>query len=147
VPDPHTPEASITPEASTTPEAIPYTAVASYFAQIDAIQVEGGSDPTAFAQAMLGGLERGDSSQLDKFVADARLALGRARDLHPPPACNEYHRKLIEAMTESVSGLERFRTSIEKQDMDGVTSVVKQLEGSQQKINDLQSMRKLLLGQ
>jgi len=132
------------PRPSDTGSAAP---IASYFAKIDAIQVPGTGDPTAFAQGILGGLQNGDSSQIDKLVNDAKHALAQATEVRPPSACAEYHRRLIESLSESVAGLEKFRTAIEKSDLNGVASVVAQLQGAQQKINNLESMRKQLLAQ
>src|SRR5204862_4253769 len=53
----------VAPVASMEPNA-----VASYFAKIDAIQVEGGGDPTAFAQGILSGVQGGDLSRVDALV-------------------------------------------------------------------------------
>lgn len=137
--DPHHAE---TPQTSGT---VPDPAVVAYFARIDAIQVEGNGDPTAFAQSMVGGIEQGDSSQMDKLIGEAKQALSKIREVRPPVSCVEYHRRLIEALNESVGGLERFRNTIEKHDMNSVASVATELEGTQQKINDLESLRKHLL--
>jgi hypothetical protein len=122
-------------------------AVASYFSKIDAIHVEGSGDPTAFAQGILGGIQSGDSSQMDKLVNDAKLALGQADSVKPPSVCADYHRRLIETLSESVSGLEKFRNAIQTSDLAGITSVAAQLQSTQKKINDLELMRKQLLGQ
>ena len=121
-------------------------AIASYFAKVDAIQVEGSGDPTTFAQGILGGIQSGDTSQMDRLVNNAKLALGEATSLQPPPACTEYHRRLIETLSESVTGLEKFRDAIAKSDLDSITSVAQQLQSTQKKVNDLESMRKQLLG-
>jgi hypothetical protein len=121
-------------------------AIASYFAKIDAIHVEGSGDPTTFAEGILGGIQSGDSSKIDKLVDDAKLALGQATGVRPPLECAEYHRQLIEALSESVAGLEKFRNAIQKSDLDSVASVAAQLQSAQQKINDLDFMRKQLLG-
>jgi hypothetical protein len=128
-------------------EADSAAAIASYFAKIDAIHVEGSGDPTTFAQGILGGIERGDPSKIDKLVDDAKVALGQANGVRPPLACAEYHRRLIEALSQSVAGLENFRNAIEKSDLDSVASVAAQLQSAQQKINTLDIMRKQLLGQ
>jgi hypothetical protein len=122
-------------------------AIASYFSKIDAIHVEGAGDPTTFAQGILGGIQSGDSSQMDKLVNDAKLALGQAAGVQPPLACAEYHRRLIEALSESVAGLEKFRNAIQTSDLTSITSVAGQLQSAQKKINDLEFMRKQLLGQ
>ena len=134
-----------TPRRST--EAGPAAAIASYFSKIDAIHVEGTGDPTAFAQGIIGGIQNGDSSQMDKLVNDAKLALGQAAGIQPPQACAEYHQKLIEALSESVAGLEKFRSAIQTSDLGMITSVATQLQTAQKKINDLELMRKKLLGQ
>jgi hypothetical protein len=122
-------------------------AIASYFSRIDAIHVEGSGDPAAFAQGILGGIQSGDSSQMDKLVYDAKLALGQATAVQPPSACADYHRRLIETLSESVSGLEKFRNAIQTSDLAGVTSVAAQLQNTQKKISDLELMRKQLLAQ
>jgi hypothetical protein len=128
------------------PETGSSAAIVSYFAKVDAIRVEGSGDPTTFAQAIIGGLQSGDSSQMDRLVNSAKLALAQATSLQPPPACAEYHRRLIETLSESVTGLEKFRDAIAKSDLDSITSVAQQLQSTQQKVNDLESMRKQLLG-
>jgi hypothetical protein len=134
-----------TPRPSTAPATDP--AVAAYFARVDAVQVEGSGDPTAFAQGILAGIQSEDFSQIDKLVADAKAALNQAGGIRPPSVCAEYHRRLLEALKESVAGLQSFRTAIEKHDPDAVLSVANQLQDAQQKINDLQSMRRQLLSQ
>jgi len=122
-------------------------AIASYFSKVDAIHVEGSGDPTAFAEGILGGIQSGDSSQMNKLVNDARVALRQAAAVQPPTPCAEYHRRLIEALSESVAGLEKFSTAVQTSDLASITSVAAQLQTTQQKINDLELMRKQLLGQ
>jgi hypothetical protein len=82
----------------------------------------------------------------DKLVDDAKLALRQATDVRPPLACAEYHQRLIEALSESVAGLEKFRNAIKESDLDRVASVAAQLQSAQQKVNDLDFMREQLLG-
>jgi outer membrane biosynthesis protein TonB len=122
-------------------------AIASYFAKVDAIHVEGSGDPNTFAQGIISGIQSGDSSQMDRLVNNAKFALSQATSLQPPPAAAEYHRRLIETLSESVAGLEKFRDAIAKSDLDSITSVAQQFQSTQKKVNDLESMRKQLLGQ
>lgn len=108
--------------------------------------MEGSGDPNAFAQGIIGGIQSGDFSQMDKLVNNAKLALSQATSLQPPPAAAEYHRQLVETLSESVEGLEKFRAAIAKGDLDSMTSVAQQLQSTQKKVNDLEAMRKQLLG-
>jgi len=129
------------------PQTGPAPAITSYFAKIDAIQVEGSGDPDVFAQAIIGGIEHGDSSQINKLVDDAKLALGKATSVSPPPACAEYHRRLIETLSESVAGLEKFRTAMLSNDLGSVASVAMDFQTVQQKVKGLDLMKKQLLQQ
>ena len=129
------------------PQTNPSAALTSYFAKVDAIQVGGSGDPNTFAQGIIGGIQSGDFSQMDKLVDDAKLALSQATSLQPPPAAAEYHRRLVETLSESVTALEKFREAIAKSDLDSITSVAQQLQSTQKKVNDLEIMKKQLLGQ
>ncbi len=95
---------------------------------------------------MVDGLERGNTSQIDAFVNDAKLALAQATVVNPPVACAEYHRRLIELMSESVAAVDKMRTAIGTGDIGGMTALVSKLQDSQQKANELELMRKQLLG-
>ena len=78
---------------------------------------------------------------------------GPPLEVLPPPSPRKYWTRrgvaewLIETLSESVTGLEQFRNAIAKNDLDSITSVAQQLQGTQKKVNDLESMRKQLLGQ
>jgi hypothetical protein len=122
-------------------------AIASYFAKIDAIRVAGTGDPMVVAQGILGGIERGDTSGIDRLVDSAKLALSQAKGLQPPPSCAGYHQRLLGALSEAAGEMARMREAIVKSDLDGVTALAPQLQATQQKIEDLDRMKKQLLGQ
>jgi hypothetical protein len=121
--------------------------VIAYFAKIDAIQSVGAGDPTMFAQGIVGGLQAGDTSGLDSLVKNAKTALAQATAVQPPPACAEYHRRLLESLSESVVGMERMRSALKSGDISVLSALTSQFQNSQQKVDDLERMRKQLLGQ
>ena len=133
-------------------QQVPHTpndsaAIAGYFAKIDAIQVTGSGDPMAFAQGILKGIERGDTSGLDTLVGVAKTALTQARGVQPPPSCADYHRRLLEILRESADGMVRMREAIAKGDMDSISALAVQFQAAQQKVDDLERMKKQLLSQ
>ena len=123
------------------------SAVASYFAKIDAIQSAGTGDPTTFAQGIVGGLQAGDTAGLDSLVNTAKAALAQATAVKPPPVCAEYHRRLLESLSESVAGMERMRSALKSGDISVFANLTSQFQNTQQKVDDLDRMRKQLLGQ
>ncbi|HEX4997970.1 MAG TPA: hypothetical protein VFY29_07080 [Terriglobia bacterium] len=120
-------------------------AIAAYFARMDAIQVAGSGDPTAFAEGILGGTQAGDFSGMDALVSSSRRALAEANAVQPPSACVEYHRRLIGLLAESISGMEQLRAAVQTSDLDALASIALQFQVTQQKIGELESLKRQLL--
>jgi hypothetical protein len=114
---------------------------------MDAIHVEGSGDPATFAQGILAGIERGDMSGIDSLVANAKIALAQAAAMQPPLPCAEYHRRMIDALSEAAAEMAKIREAIKTSDVNAITAIAPQLQTTQQKINDLDQMKKQLLGQ
>jgi len=123
------------------------SAIVSYFEKMDAIHVEGSGDPATFAQGILAGIERGDMSGIDSLVANAKIALAQAAAMQPPLPCAEYHRRMIDALSEAAAEMAKIREAIKTSDVNAITAIAPQLQTTQQKINDLDQMKKQLLGQ
>jgi hypothetical protein len=123
------------------------SAIVSYFAKMDAIHVEGSGDPTTFAQGIVGGIEQGDMSGIDSLVADAKIVLAQATAIQPPLPCAEYHRRMIGALSEATAEMVKMREAIKTSDANAIMAIAPQLQTTQQKINDLDQMKKQLLGQ
>jgi hypothetical protein len=121
-------------------------AIAAYFAKIDAIHVAGTGDPMTVAQGILGGIQSGDTSGIDSLVDSAKIALAQATSVQPPPSCAEYHRRLLSVLSEAAAGMVQMREAIVKSDLTAVTALAPQMQATQQKIEDLDRMRKQLLG-
>jgi hypothetical protein len=75
--------------------------VAQYFRDVDRLQNVDVDNPEASAQALVTAASSGDTSGLDKLVAQARTAEQKARGLTPPPPCAAYHKKLIALLADS----------------------------------------------
>ena len=104
------------------------SAIVSYFARMDAIHVEGSGDPETFAQGILGGIERGDMSGIDSLVAHAEIALAQATAVQPPLPCAEYHRRMIEALSEAAAEVAKIRDAIKTSDVNAITAMAPQLQ-------------------
>lgn len=128
-------------------EPVEKSAIAAYFVKMDAIQVAGSGDPSAVAQGILGGIQSGDTSGLDALVDNAQRALAQATAVQPPPLCIDYHRRLLGVLSEEVAGVTRMRDAIKKGDMNSVTALGAQFQTTQQRVEDLERIRKQLLGQ
>jgi hypothetical protein len=123
------------------------SAIVLYFAKMDAIHVEGSGDPETFAQGILDGIERGDMAGIDSLVANAKSALAQATAMQPPPRCAEYHRRMIEALSEAAVEVAKIRDAIKTSDANALTAIAPQLQTTKQKIYALDQMKKQLLGQ
>jgi len=131
-------------------QALPPTVqpvIQAYFAKIDSIRSPGAGDPMTFAQGIVGGLQAGDTSGLDSLVSSAKLALAQATSVQPPPVCAEYHRRLLESLSESVAGMDKLRNTLKKGDVGDLAALAAQFQASQQKVDDLERMKQQLLGQ
>lgn len=148
--EPHSPAYEPQVQSETRPapnEPGAKSAIVSYFAKMDAIHVEGTGDPTTFAQGILGGIEHGDMSGIDSLIADAKIGLAQATATQPPLPCAEYHRRMIDALSEAAAELAKIREAIRTSDANAITAIAPQLQTTQQKINELDQMKKQLLGQ
>ncbi len=121
------------------------TAIASYFAKIDAIHVAGTGDPMTFAQGILSGIEGGDTSGVDSLVESAKAALAQATSVQPPPSCADYHRRLLGVLSKRPTEWSGCEEAIVKSDLNAVTALAPQMQATQQKIEELDRMKKQLL--
>lgn len=84
---------------------------------------------------------------MDTLVDGSNRALAQASAVQPPPSCAEYHRRLLEALSEAASGMVKMRDAIAKSDGESIAVLVPQIQATQQKVEDLDRMKRQLLGQ
>jgi hypothetical protein len=120
-------------------------AIASYFAKVDSIQVAGSGNTSDFAQGILTSVRDGDMSRVDELVDSAKSALTQAQGLQPPPDCMEYNRRLLGVLSDSVAGLEQFRTSLKNGDTKSLLTLAARFQATQQKVDALEQLKKQLL--
>ncbi len=120
-------------------------AITSYFAKMDSIQVAGSGDTTSFAQGILEGIKGGDLSRVDELVNSAKSALAQARSVQPPPPCAEYHSRLLAVLSDSVTGMEQFRTALQNNDSKAMLSLAARFQSKQQELDRLEALKKQLL--
>ena len=120
-------------------------AITSYFAKMDSIQVAGSGDTTSFAQGILEGIKGGDLSRVDELVKSAKSALTQARSVQPPPPCAEYHSRLLAVLSDSVTGMEQFRTALQNNDSKAMLSLAARFQSKQQELDRLEALKKQLL--
>lgn len=120
-------------------------AITSYFAKMDSIQVGGSGDTTAFAQGILEGIKGGDLSRVDELVTNAKSALAQARSVQPPAACAEYHSRLLAVLSDSVTGMEQFRTALQNNDSKAMLALAARFQSKQQELDRLEQLKKQML--
>lgn len=113
-----------TPALPTTAPAIeadPAIEVRDYFVQMASIQSAGPTgDPTELANKLLASAAGGDSSGFNALIKDVDGGIARAQQVHVPPACEEYHQRVLEMLAESGRVLRTLQSSIARQDPDGL---------------------------
>jgi len=113
-----------TPALPTTAPAIeadPAIEVRDYFVQMASIQSAGPTgDPMELANKLLASAAGGDSSGFSALIKDVDNGIARARQVHVPAACQDYHQRVLEMLGESGRMLRTLQSSIARQDTDGL---------------------------
>jgi len=112
-------------------------AVRDYFERVAAIQEGPAGDPSSVANELLAASIGGDSSGFDKLIQGAENGLAKLRDVQPPAACTEYHKKLTALLGDSLAMLRSLKTALAKQDADGIAGLAAQASALQQRTTDL----------
>jgi hypothetical protein len=91
------------------------------------------------ANELVAGAIGGDSSGFDKLIQAADDGLAKLRAVDPPPACADYHAKLTALLGDTLSMLHSLKTSLAKQDADGLAGLAAQASALQQRTNELET--------
>lgn len=111
--------------------------VAQYFRDVDRLQNVDVDDPQASAQALVNAAASGDTSGLQKLLAQARSAEAQARALTPPPPCAAYHGKLLSVLGNSQQMLQKLAASLGSGNLDGLTSLLSSANAEKERAETL----------
>jgi hypothetical protein len=99
-------------------------AVARYFRTVGALQNVDVDNPQAAATAMINSAASGDSSGLQKLVAQAREAERKAQAVTPPPPCAHYHKQLVAVLGDSRAMMQQLERSVGGGNVDGLQALL-----------------------
>ena len=134
-PSPSSPPSSPpSPPPSPTGDAAP---VRDYFARVAAIQEGPAGNPSSVANELVAASIGGDSSGFDKLIQGAEDGLAKLREVQPPPACAEYHRKLTALLGDGLAMLRSLKNALGHEDTDGLAGLAAQASALQQRTSDL----------
>src|SRR5262249_49019964 len=119
------------------PPAGDAAAVRDYFARVAVIQEGPAGDPSSVANELVAASIGGDSSGFDKLIQSAEDGLAKLREVQPPAACAEYHTKLTALLGDSLALLRSLKTSLARQDADGLAGLATQASALQQRTTEL----------
>jgi hypothetical protein len=99
-------------------------AVARYFRAVGALQNVEVGNPQAAATELVNSAASGDSSGLQKLVAQAREAERKAQAVTPPPPCAHYHKQLVAVLAESRAMMQQLERSVGGGNLDGLQALL-----------------------
>jgi hypothetical protein len=111
--------------------------VAQYFRDTDRLQNVDVDDPQASAQALVNAASSGDSSGLQKLVAQARSAEQQARALVPPPPCAAYHKKLVALLADSRDMMQKLAAGFAGGSLDALPSLMARANAQKERAESL----------
>ena len=121
--------------------------IEAYFTKIKTEQVMEGSDPNAYAQEMMQGAMKGDTSSFDQILAAADKAERSARAIKPPEECAEYHRTMLELLGESRGLIKDMRDAIASKNMESLAGIAQKAQSMQARTEELEAMEKEIRAQ
>ncbi len=131
--------------ASSSPGDSSQTAVAEYFAEVDAIRSNAGAgDPNTFAMGLIKAGMGGATSGFDRLIADTDRMTQELESLTPPPSCQPYHAASLSALEESRGILESMKTAIAARDIQALLGIAQQATRLQNKAEILKGLQEQL---
>lgn len=134
-----------TPGVERSPEATAAGRVAAYFARIGRIQGAGGlTGGAAGAQQILTATLQGDSSELDRLVAEAERTRRELGTVQPPAECAAYHATLLRLMGDSGALLGDLRAALLGEDSSRLATLASKAMALQTSVEELKAMEQEL---
>jgi hypothetical protein len=121
--------------------------VQEYIAQIDALMagnLDAQSDPTAFANKLLGDLSAGESSGLGELFDQARLARAGLVRIRPPAVCQEHYKMLSGHLDARIHFLEQVKRASDHLDTAALSGLAAQGKKLQEAAQHLEKMKNSL---